>query len=97
MFLMKDRRSRPSLFGVIIAMKSADAFIDLLERGIRADRALSSLPQCELQYVAKVPIGVYLAANLFGWRFFPAPQLRQLAIDRLRIREATNNLDKLTF
>ena len=78
-------------------MKSAEAFIDLLERGISANRALSSLPQCELQYVAKVPIEVYLAANLFGWRFFPAPQLRHLAIDRLRIREATNNLDELTF
>jgi len=97
MFLMKDSCSRPSLFRVIIAMKSADAFIDLLERGIRADRALSSLPQCELQYVAKVPIGIYLAAKLFGWRFFPAPQLRRSAIDQLHIREATNNLDELTL
>ena len=76
-------------------MKSADAFIDLLARGIGAGRALSSLPQCELQYIAKVPIGVYLAARFYGWRFFPAPQFRRSAIDRLHIREATNNSDKL--
>jgi hypothetical protein len=78
-------------------MKSADAFINLLERGISPDRALSSLPQCELQYVAKVPIGVYPAAKLFGGRFFPAPQLRRSAIDQLQIREATNNLNELEF
>jgi hypothetical protein len=97
MFLMKDSCSRPSLFRVIIAMKSAHTFIDLLEKGIHADRALSSLPQCELRYVAKVPIGVYLAAKLFGWRFFPAPQLRRSATEKLRIHDATNNLDELTF
>lgn len=82
---------------VIIAIKSADAFIDLLARGISADRALSSLPQCELQFIAKVPIGVYLSARFFDWRFFPAPHHRRSAIDQLRIREATNNLDRLKF
>lgn len=76
-------------------MKSADAFIDLLARGISANRALSSLPQCELEYIAKVPIGVYLAARLYGWRFFPAPQFRRSSIDRFHIHEATNNVDTL--
>jgi hypothetical protein len=76
-------------------MKSVDEFLDLLERGISAERALSYLPQCELQYVAKVPIGVFLAAQLLGWRFFPTPRFRRPAMSQLQIRKATNNLEQL--
>ena len=78
-------------------MKSADAFIDLLARGISANKALSSLPQCELEYIAKVPIGVYLAARFYGWRFFPAPRLGRSPINGLHIHEATNKLETLKF
>jgi hypothetical protein len=78
-------------------MKSVDAFLDLLERGIHADRALSSLPQCELQYIAKVPIGVYLAAQLLGWRFFPAPRRGEPSKSPLQTRQATNDLEELKF
>lgn len=52
-------------------MKSAEAYLDLVDRGLSPARALSSLPQCELQYIDKVPIGVFFAAQYLGWKFFP--------------------------
>jgi Bifunctional DNA primase/polymerase, N-terminal len=75
-------------------MRSADDFLDLLDRGVSAGRALSSLPQCELQYIAKVPIGVYLAARWLGWRFFPVRRTRP-AMSSILIDRATNNLEQL--
>ena len=76
-------------------MKSADAFLELIEREYCPDRALASLPQCELHYIAKVPIGVHIASQLLGWRFFPAPQLRRSTVNQVLIRQATNNLTQL--
>lgn len=76
-------------------MKSADEYLALLERGFSAKRALSSLAQYELQYIDKVPFDVYCAARWFGWRFFPVPRRRLSPLSRLRISEATDNLEQL--
>jgi hypothetical protein len=76
-------------------MKSADEYLALLESGFSAKRALSSLAQCELQYIEKVPFDVYCAARWFGWRFFPIPRRRFSPFSRLRISEATENLEQL--
>jgi hypothetical protein len=76
-------------------MKSADEFLDLLGRGVSTGNALSSLQQCELQYIAKVPIGVYVAARWLGWRFFPVRRTRSSALSSMLIDRATNNLEQL--
>ena len=76
-------------------MKSADEYLALLERGFSAKRALSSLAQYEMQYIDRVPLDVYCAARWFGWRFFPVPKRRRSPLSRLRISEATDNLEQL--
>ncbi|MGA8731128.1 MAG: bifunctional DNA primase/polymerase [Terracidiphilus sp.] len=76
-------------------MKEAQAFLNLLDRDYSPDKALASLPQCELPYISKIPVGVYLAAHLLGWQFFPAPRLTRSGATRLRIDQASSNLDQL--
>jgi hypothetical protein len=76
-------------------MKSAEEYLALLERGFSAKRALSCLAQCELPYIEKVPFDVYCAARWFGWRFFPVSRRRCSPPRRLRISEATDNLEQL--
>lgn len=75
-------------------MKSANDFLDLLDRGVGAGSALSSLPQCDLEYIAKIPIGVYVAARWCKWRFFPVRRMRS-AMSSILIDRATNNLEQL--
>jgi integrase len=72
-------------------MKSADEFLNSLERGFDAKRVLSSLAQFELRYIDRIPIEVYCASQLFRWRFFPVRRLRFSDISQLQIREATYN------
>jgi hypothetical protein len=76
-------------------MKSADAFLDLLERGFSVKRVLSSLAQYELRYIDRIPFEVYCASQAFRWRFFPVPRPRLSAVSQLQIRKATYNLEQL--
>jgi len=75
-------------------MKSAEAFAELLKKGVSVETALSSLPPYESHYFARVPVEVYRAAQQLGWRFFPVPRFGRPGGNPL-IREATNNLETL--
>src|SRR5262249_10605193 len=57
--------------------------------------ALSSLAQHELQYIDRVPVDIYCAARWFGWRFFPVSRRGFSPLSRLRISEATDNVEQL--
>jgi hypothetical protein len=80
-------------------MKSAEAYLDLVDKGLSPARALSSLPQCELQYIDKVPIGVFFAAQYLGWKFFPrflrVSHFSPSWMKRSRIAQATSDTEQL--
>lgn len=80
-------------------MKSAEAYLDLVDRGLSPARALSSLPQCGLQYIDKVPIGIYFAAQYLGWKFFPmfsrVSQFGPAWVNRSQIAQATGDTERL--
>jgi hypothetical protein len=76
-------------------MKSADEFLNFLERGFDAKKVLSSLTQFELRYIDRIPLEVYCASQLFRWRFFPVTRRRFSAVSKLQINEATCHLEQL--
>lgn len=54
-------------------MKSAEAFVEALEKGLNPVEALHSLPDYEPRYIDKVPVEVYRGALRNGWRMSITP------------------------
>jgi hypothetical protein len=76
-------------------MYSAEALCKALEEGLSVEKALSTLQPYELRYIARIPVEVYRASQQLDWRFFAVPRLGRPAGNHLRLREATNDLEKL--
>jgi len=76
-------------------MKSAEAFVQVLQRGLRPAVAANSLPTFDLQYVARIPIVIYRAAQQLHWRFFVLSSNGDSTPDGSEIDSATNDLEQL--
>lgn len=76
-------------------MKSAEAFIEAIERGLSPIMALHSLPNHEPLYIDKIPVDIHLAALRYGWRFLPAWSDKQLAAKHGQFFYATADLQQL--
>jgi hypothetical protein len=76
-------------------MKSAEAFTKAIKQGRSPSAALSSLPPCQLEYCARVPINIYRASQELGARFFPIPRFGRYASTSLLIHRATSDLEQL--
>jgi hypothetical protein len=77
-------------------MKSAHLLAQALKQGIGPIEAICSLPTYEPLYIHRVPVEVYRAAMRKGWRFFPVPSSKHLAVPHANLfQAATNNLQQL--
>ena len=76
-------------------MYSAEALCKALQEGLSVEKALLTLQPYELRYIARIPVEIYRASQRLGWRFFAVPRLGRPAKNHLRLREATNDLEKL--
>lgn len=77
-------------------MISAEALCHALLEGRSIDKALTNLPLYEMRYIARIPAEIYHTSQRLGWRFFAVPRLGQPTGTHLHLREATNDLEKLT-
>ncbi len=78
-------------------MKSAESFIEALQRGLSVKEALSSLAPYELKYRARLPVNICRAAQELHLPFFPVPLCRGTADKSLLQNQATNDLQQLKF
>jgi len=76
-------------------MKSAEVFVEALERGLSHVEALHSLPDYKPRYIHRVPVEVHRAALRKGWRFFPVSFSKHLAVTHANLAQATDNLQQL--
>jgi len=76
-------------------MKSAEAFVQVLQRGLRPAVAANSLPAFDLQYVARIPIVIYRAAQQLHWRFFVLSSNGASTPEGSEIDSATSDLEQL--
>ncbi len=76
-------------------MKSAEAFVKAIERGLSPIKALQSLPNHDPLYIDRIPVEIYRAALQYGWRFLPVWSGKQLAAKQGNFFEATANLVQL--
>lgn len=61
-------------------MKSAEAFVEVLERRLSPAEALHSLPDYEPRYIDRLSVEIYRAAPRNGWRFFPVSSSNHLTL-----------------
>lgn len=73
-------------------MKSAEAFVKAIERGLSPIKALHSIPNHDPLYIDGIPVEIYRAALRYGWRFLPVWSGKQLAAKHGHFFEATANL-----
>ncbi len=77
-------------------MKSAHLLAQALKQGMSPVEAICSLPTYEPLYIHRVPVEVYSSAMQKGWRFFPVPSSKHLAVPHSNLfHSATNNLQQL--
>jgi hypothetical protein len=77
-------------------MKPAHLLVQALKQGMSPVEAIRSLPTYEPLYIHRVPVEVYSAAMQKGWRFFPVPTIKHLAVPHANLfHAATNNLQQL--
>jgi hypothetical protein len=76
-------------------MKSAAAFVEVLEQGLSPIEALRSLPEYEQPYIHRVPSEIYRAAVRNGWRFFPVSSSKHPTVTHANLFEAKDNLQEL--
>ena len=76
-------------------MKSAEAFVKAIERGLSPIKAVNSIPNHDPLYIDKIPAEIYQAALQYGWRFLPVWSGKQLTAKHGHFFEATANLLQL--
>lgn len=77
-------------------MKSANDYLDARQNGMSHHEAMSTLPSCIPHYINRVPLEIYNAVLINGWKVFPLFNKEEARHPHELLHLATNDIETVT-